>query len=179
MIDGSAGFGTSEGLRSVAGVGETGTGLSFAGAGSITCPIEPASFINGAGVISLGAASDGAEEDSITVPLVIGTESQQAAELVTVELHSGAQVGATAALTSQHTGSDTTQGVGAGQQVSTVPHSLLFRFRNRSRPRPAQAGLNVSKTVNVATVVQRTQNRKLFDMEPSPPVSRARSKSEK
>ena len=73
-----------------------------------------------------------------------------------------------------------TQGAGVTQQVvSTTQLLALDRFRNRSSPRPAHAGLNVIKTVNVATVVQRTQNRKLFDMEPSPPVSRAQSKSVK
>lgn len=80
---------------------------------------------------------------------------------------------------SQHTGSET-QGAGTTQQVHGMQQSLaLDRCKNRSKPRPAQAGLKVSKTVNVATVVQRTQNRKLFDMEPSPPVSRAQSKSVK
>ncbi len=80
----------------------------------------------------------------------------------------------------QQTGAET-QGAGVTQQVvSTTQQSLaLDFFKNRRKPRPAHAGLNVIKTVSVATVVQRTQNRKLFDMEPSPPVSRAQSKSVK
>lgn len=80
---------------------------------------------------------------------------------------------------SQQTGAET-QGDGAAQQLVSATQLLDFeRFKNRSSPRPAQAGLNVIKTVSVATVVQRTQNRKLFDMEPSPRVSRAQSRSVK
>jgi hypothetical protein len=85
---------------------------------------------------------------------------------------------------SQQTGA-ATHGDGATvtqQLVSTTQLLAFDRFKNRSRPRPAHAGLKVIKTVSVATVVQRTQNRKLFDMESSPPVSRvsrAQSKSVK
>jgi hypothetical protein len=109
----------------------------------------------------MGADSPQQGDDAITGAEITGSESQQ-----TGEETQGAGM--------------TQQGAGVTQQVVSTTQVLAFdRFKNRSRPRPAHAGLNVIKTVSVATVVQRTQNRKLFDMEPSPPVSRAQSKSVK
>lgn len=56
------------------------------------------------------------------------------------------------------------QQLGTGSQqtgvvVTTSQHSLLADrfFIKQRRPRPAQAGLKVSKTVSVATNVQRVQ----------------------
>jgi len=80
---------------------------------------------------------------------------------------------------SQQTGAEMLGTDVSQQAVSAAQLLALDRFKNRSNPRPAHAGLNVIKTVSVATVVHRTQNRKLFDMESSPPVSRAQSESVK
>jgi hypothetical protein len=108
----------------------------------------------------------------MTGALITGAESQQQFDDSTT----GAE---TTGVDSQQTGAETLGAEASQQVVSTAQLFELDRFKNRSKPRPAQAGLKVTKTVSVATVVQRTQNRKLFDMEPSPPVSRAQSESVK